>query len=419
MSALKDFFRFDSQNLFEKCEKFSAFTATMHPIVAYQYRTELQGALDHRITVTHPFEARNQELICFDSNSYLGLHMHPRVISVVEKTLRVTGYGTPSAQLLSGNNRWLRELEDTIAAFHGRSAAMVFPSGYAGAVGVVTGLLRECDAVAWDDLSHASLQDGCAWSSAGTKLRYPNMDLAALDTELQAAKGLGKLVVSDGVFSMHGSIADLPALKQISVKYGAKLLIDEAHSLGILGATGRGLEELHNAPGSIDILLGTFSKATGSVGGYVCASKEVIEYLRYYARPGVFTASLPAPTCAGISESIRLMDAEPAHRETLWANTRRLWQGLSDVGFQLAPMQTPIISLPVGEEGDLFACTRTLFESGVRCGCVTFPAVRKGEAALRITANARHTSDEIDHAIEAIFSAGKQHGFKSLKASLS
>jgi glycine C-acetyltransferase len=403
--SLLDFYESDSPDLFEKCRAFHAYLddARHRGIFQSQYRLTLTGPLDHRVHVVNPFTGREQELICFDSNSYLGLHLHPRVVAAVRLALDRVGYGTPSAQLLGGTNTYLRDLEEEVARLYGREDCAIFPSGYAANVGALTALLRPADFAARDRFSHASIHDGCRWSGA-LGGAYAHADMSDLDRLLarDASRSRGKLVASDGIFSMHGRVAPLRSLRECADRYGARLLIDEAHSLGILGQTGRGIEEHFGMPGSIDVLMGTFSKVTGAIGGYVCGSTALVEYLRFYARSCMFTASLPAPICAGITESLRVMNEEPEHRERLWQNARRMWAALRDAGFLVPPLESPILTAFMGSDRLLWTVSRELFDSGVKCGTVSYPAVPRGESILRITVNARHTNEEIDRSVAAL-----------------
>jgi len=412
MKTLADYYRTKSPDLPDKCHQFGALLDQLRAEGLYQplYRLELQGPLDHTIRVRDPRSGQERALICFDSNSYLGLHLHPRVLSATRRALDEAGYGTPSAQLLGGTNRWLRELEETVATFHGRASALIFPSGYAANVGILTGLLRSGDLFLADRLAHASLHDGCRWSGAhgGT---YAHRDPADLARQLsRAEKVRGRLVVTDGVFSMHGRLAQLRDLRRVTAAHGAYLLVDEAHSVGVLGETGRGLEEHFGMPGAIDILMGTFSKAPGSVGGYVCGDRELIDYLRFYARSCVFTAALPSATCAGITEAFRVMAEEPEHRERLWRAARRLWAGLRQVGFTLEPLESPILTIPVGDLALLLQVGRELFDGGLKVGTVGFPAVPRREGLLRLSVNARHRDEEIDRSIEVLARVAARHG---------
>lgn len=408
------FFRDRSPDLSARWHRFSEMLDGLRAAGRYQaqYRLELLGPIDHEILVRDPFTSRPKRMTCFDSNSYLGLHLHPRVVAAVRRTLDAAGYGTPSAQLLAGTNRWLRELEDVVAAFHGREAALVFPSGYAANVGILTGLVGSGDVVVRDRLSHASLHDGCRFSGAKSAV-YAHRDPASLERALarESASGGARLVVTDGVFSMHGRIAPLPALRQAADRHRALLYVDEAHATGILGATGRGTEEHFGLPGSVDVLMGTFSKAAGAAGGYVAGSREMIDYLRFHANAGLFTASLPAPVCAGVAEAFRVMSDEPALRERLWTNARRLAALLSAAGLAVVSTDSPILSVLAGRAETLLAAGRDLFDAGVKCGVVTYPAVPADESLLRLTANARHTDAEIDRTAAILAEVASRHGF--------
>lgn len=413
-ASIKDYIESDSPDLFDKCGRFHEAVTDRQKNGLYQtlYRVTLTTGLDHRVAVFNPLSRREEEFICFDSNSYLGLHQHPRVKSAVGIALQQVGYGTPSAQLLSGTNRYLRELEETISRFHGREDTLVFPSGYAANVGAITGLLRRHDFVTRDRYSHASIHDACRWSHPGSECVYPHLDFRSLEDQLTAAGKdsavRGKLVATDGVFSMHGKVVPLPELAEIVHRHGAKLLVDEAHATGILGPNGRGIEDHFAMPGSIDVLVGTFSKAPGTTGGYICGSRELICYLRFYANPAVFTASPPAALCAGVTEAFKIMEEEPDHREALWANVRYFAPALRDAGLVVAGGETPILTVFVGTDALLWLLGRELFMSGIKCGTVTYPAVPAGQAILRLAVNARHTREDLDKAVEAFTRVGKK-----------
>jgi glycine C-acetyltransferase len=409
-----DFLDTGSTDVLDKCREFQAFLNDLRRRHLYQvqYRVTLEGPLDHRIRVRNPFSGALQEMVCFDSNSYLGLHLHPRVLAAVRRALDVAGYGTPSAQLLGGTNRYLRELEDTVSEFLGREATLVFPSGYAANVGILTGLLRPDDCVARDRLCHASIHDGCLWSGArfGGVYRHASMpDLERLLAR-DAAACRGKLIVTDAVFSMHGRIAPLRRLREIADRHGARLMMDDAHGLGVLGETGRGIEEHFGMPGSVDVLMGTFSKAPGSVGGYVSGTRELVDYLRVFAHSSLFTASLPAATCAGISESFRVMEQEPEHRERLWRNTRRLARALREGGLEVAEPESPILAVFLGEDRLLWSASRDLFLAGFKCGNVSYPAVPRGEGLIRVSVSSRHTDEDLDGVAHALVRIGARYG---------
>jgi 7-keto-8-aminopelargonate synthetase-like enzyme len=406
--SLSEFARSQGPDPLEKCRRWHQYVDEVRATGVFDamYRIELQGPLDHRILARDASTGETRELVCFDSNSYLGLHLHPRVRAAAHRAIDEAGVGTPSAQVLGGHNRWLRTLEESVAAVLGREQCLVFPSGYQANVGILTGLLRSGDRVIVDRFSHASLHDGCAYSGA-TVLAYAHGDLESLDAQL-AAGGPGALIVADGLFSMHGDLCDLPGLRAVANRHGARLLIDDAHSVGILGATGGGIEEYYGMRGAVDVLMGTFSKAPGAVGGYVVGDAALIDYLRYLSHGALFTASLPVPTCAAVTEAFAVMQDEPELRERLWANTRHMWQGLVDVGLRVPPLSSPIITVQVGDEALLGPLAVTLFRAGVKVGMAQYPAVPRGQSILRITINARHTTEDLDETLEVLSRLGRE-----------
>jgi len=410
-----DFYFSESSDLFAKCRAFQEFVKDLQKKKIYQplYRLTLTSGLDHRIAAFNPLTRREEEFICLDSNSYLGLHRHPRVTETVKNVLSKTGYGTPSAQLLCGTNRYLRELEDTISQFHKREDTIVFPSGYSANIGVITALVRKSDLIVRDRFSHASIQDGCRWSGSRNSIMYPHRDVNKLDqllTEFGTKSGIkGKLIITDGVFSMHGGLAPLPKLVEIARKHGAKLMVDEAHSTGVIGPTGRGIEEHFELDGTIDVLMGTFSKAPGTAGGYITGSKDLIYYLRFYAHSSVFTASLPAATCAGVNEAFKIMQEEPQHRERLWQNVNFFAPNLAAMGF-IVSEPNPILTVFMGSNRLLWAFSRDLFSAGIKCGTVAYPAVPDGESILRLTMNARHTDNDLSRCLDILKKLGQKYG---------
>jgi 8-amino-7-oxononanoate synthase len=416
--SLSEFERSESADLFEKCGRFSAWLEDFRKLGALQtmYRVALEGPLDHRILVRDPVTHEKRELICFDSNSYLGLHLHPRVVAAIHRAVDEMGGGTPSAQLLGGTNRYLLELENEVAAFHEREATLVYPSGYQANVGILTGLLREDDLVVVDEYSHASIHDGARFTGCRTA-RYRHNDMADLDRVLArlGPEARGTLVVTDGLFSMHGDLAPLPELREISRQHGARLMVDEAHATGIIGEKGFGLEEYFGMRGAIDVLMGTFSKAPGAAGGYVCGERSVIDYLRFFSRPSIFTATLPAPTCAGLTEAFRVMRSEPEHTDRLWANAERMYSGLKALDLEIGDRPSPILTVGIGHERIQPLLAVELFRAGLKCGLARYPAVPRGHAILRLTMNARHTAAEIDRTLEVIADLAERYELPRLR----
>ncbi|MFZ5570954.1 MAG: aminotransferase class I/II-fold pyridoxal phosphate-dependent enzyme [Thermodesulfobacteriota bacterium] len=414
--SLTDFYRIDSPDVFEKCNRFYEMIKDLQKNKYYQglYRVTLTSGIGPRITVFNPSRRREEPMICYDSNSYLGLHRHPRVLAVVDRTLRVAGYGTPSSQLLSGTNKYLRTLEETVAAFHQREDCIIFPTGYAANIGAISALIRDRDLIVRDRFAHNSIRNGTLSARSPHVAVYPHQDYDSLEEILSSAGGnpeiIGKMIVTDAVFSMHGSVADLPRLAALSKKHNARLMLDEAHSIGVLGETGHGIEEHYGMTGAVDVLMGTLSKTPGSLGGYVAGCRELVTYLRHYAQSGMFTTSLPAAICAGVTEAFHVMEEEPEHRERLWNNIRRLTAAIHDAGLLVSPPRSSIITVSVGELGLLWLVSQELFQAGIKAGSVTYPAVARGESILRLSVTAQHTAEDIDYTAGTLKAIGRKYG---------
>jgi len=402
---LAEFVRSTDPDLLRKTTEFAAYVGTLREAGFYQrvYRVELLGPLDHRITVRDPFTGEPREMVCLDSNSYLGLHLHPKVRQAVHAAIDDVGIGTPSAQVLSGYNRYLAALEERLSALHRRESCLIFPSGYQANVGSMTGLLRPGDLVLLDGYCHASLQDGCRYSGAEvTRFHHSRLDEAEAILAARRDLAHSALIATDGVFSMHGDVADLPRLLALARRHRARLYVDDAHGLGVLGPQGRGIEEEFACEGAVDVLMGTFSKATGAAGGYVCGDRALTDYLRFFASGALFTASLPAPVCAGVEAALAVMADEPWHRERLWANTRWLSTALRDAGLCVPERVTPIVPVAVGAEDLLPPLAIGLYRAGIKVGLVQYPAVPHGHAALRLTVNARHDEADLARVVEVL-----------------
>ncbi len=419
--TLIDFYREDCSDLFAKCRTFHSYIQELNKDGTYRslYRLSLAGGLDHRILAVDPFSGKKVEMICYDSNSYLGLHLHPDVIAAVKKALNEVGFGTPSSPLLCGTNQYLRRLEETVVDFHKREDAMVFSSGYCANIGVISALLRSPDLVAADRFSHASIHDGARLSSSRQRLIYPHKDADGLDRLLtqKTKSGFdgGILIATDGVFSMHGTIAPLDKLRKIADKHQAILMVDDAHSTGVIGPGGFGTEDYYAMPGAADILVGTFSKAAGSAGGYVCGSRDVISYIRFFANSGLFTASLPAAACAGLAEAYRIMQKEPEHRLRLWRNINLLSALLRDAGLNLPERtESPILTIFMGSTARLRNFSRDLVFHRIKCGSVDYPAVPKGQSVIRLAVNSRHTREDIEQTADVFYKLAKKYKILNL-----
>jgi glycine C-acetyltransferase len=353
---------------------------------------------------------RGREMLMFASYSYLGLLGDPRLAAAAQAAAAEYGTGTHGVRLLAGTLKLHHDLETALAAFTHREAALTFSSGYATNLAAITTLVGRRDVVICDKLDHASLVDGCALSGAEL-MRFRHNDLADLERCLKrAASEATKLVVVDAVFSMDGDIAPLPGLVELCRAYDAWLMVDEAHSLGVLGANGRGIEEHFGLNGVIDVKMGTLSKAIPSVGGYLAGSAGLIQMFRHAARPFIFSAALPPPQVAAARAALDVMAAEPERVARVQANARYFRERLRALGFNTLHTETAIVPLICGSDERAYQMVRECQQRGVFALPVVSPAVPEGLARLRATVTAAHTRDEIDCALEVFAVAGRQVG---------
>lgn len=340
------------------------------------------------------------EALLFCSNDYLGLANHPRLKDAAKKAINEYGVGAGASRLVSGNMALHEALEERIRRFKGTAAALVFNSGYTANIGLITALSDRQTEIFSDRLNHASIIDACALSSAKVK-RYRSRDVDSLEGLLKKSTARRKLIVTDGVFSMDGTIAPVKEIAGLLDKYNATLIIDDAHATGVLGAHGKGtLEELGVAHPSI-IQMGTLGKALGSFGAFVAGSKALIELLMSKSRPFIFTTALPPAVCAASIEAINIVAEEPERRMRLKANYGYLRNGLEAEGFQTLG-STQIIPVIVGEADKAVKTSARLLERGVFIQAIRPPTVPDGSSRLRITTMATHTKEDLDLAIAAI-----------------
>ncbi|MFU8773842.1 MAG: aminotransferase class I/II-fold pyridoxal phosphate-dependent enzyme, partial [Anaerolineales bacterium] len=348
------------------------------------------------------------EMGMYASYSYLGLVGHPRINAAAIAAIERFGSGTHGVRTLAGSLTIHKELEETIAEFKGTEAAITYSSGYATNLSVISSLVGRGDYVISDKLNHASIVDGCLMSGAKF-LRFRHNDMEALEDRLkQVPNGAAKLVVSDAVFSMDGDIIDFPKTVELCRKYNAWLMIDEAHSLGVLGNTGRGIEEHFGMKDVIDIKMGTLSKTIPSVGGYIAGKFDLIDYLRHVSRAYIFSAALPPAQAAAANAAFKVILDEPWRIEKLTANTKQFIGGLQERGFDTMLTETAIVPVLCGSDEVAFTMTGTAHQSGIFVLPVVSPAVPPGLARLRATVTASHEPDEIDYAMNVIEEAGRQ-----------
>ena len=351
-----------------------------------------------------------REMGMFASYSYLGLIGHPRIKAAAKAAVDRYGTGTHGVRTLAGTLKLHTELEETIAEFKHAEAAITYTSGYATNLAVISTLMGRGDYVLSDKLNHASIVDGCLMSGAEFR-RFRHNEMDDLEHRLQQApNGVAKLVVADAIFSMDGDVIDFPRMVELCRKYNAWLMMDEAHSVGVLGKTGRGIEEHFGLWDSIDIKMGTLSKTIPSVGGYVAGKKELVQYLRHASRAYIFSAALPPAQAAAANEAFKVILDEPWRIEKVNANADQFIQGLKKRGFDTLLTTTAIVPVLCGSDERAFAITRECQHHDLFVLPVVSPAVPEGLARLRATVTAAHEPQEIEYAMDVMEKAGKEIG---------
>jgi len=355
-------------------------------------------------------EIYGRRVVMLGSNNYLGLTRHPRVIQAAQDAIAEHGTSLTGSRLLNGTTHLHETLEDRIAEFLGAEAAVVFTTGYQTNLGVISSLVNRRAVAVVDKSDHASIYDGCRLAE-GDMLRFRHNDAEHLDTILRRI-GAGKtvLVVIDGVFSMGGDIADLPGIAEVCRKHQARLLVDDAHALGVIGEGGRGTASHFGLKGAVDLTVGTFSKSFASVGGFVAGERAVLEWIKHFGRSMIFSASLPPASAAAALAALEVLMEEPERVSEAQRKGEMLRNGLSDMGFDTGDSQTPIIPVTIGDELATVTFWKDLLECGVYTNPVMFPAAAMGKALLRSSCMATHTDEQIEFALEQFQSMGRKHG---------
>lgn len=354
-------------------------------------------------------DGRIHDVIMLGSNSYLNLSTHPDVMKAAREALDKFGYGMGAVSNYAGITEIHKELEKRIADFYGTEDAIVFPSGYGANVGIVSALCGKNDIIISDAASHASLFDGCLLSGAELKV-YPHNDMKYLERILSRIpeNKTGRLIITDGVFSMDGDIAPLDKMVELAKKYKARILVDDAHGIGIVGPTGKGSAEYYNVMDKIDLHVAMLSKTPGGLGGFCAASREIVQYLRLYARTYFFSTALPASLAGGLNEVFKLMAQDKAGRCELIQKTDYLKKKLTESGFDIGHSQSAIVPVMIYSEPILFEMYEQLRNAGVYVNIVTYPAVRRKECRLRLCTMKDLTYEQIDKAVEIITELGKK-----------
>lgn len=415
-------------DLFDKCRKYTI-TEEAENLGFYPYFRILQTSQSNEVYV------RGKKMIMLGSNNYLGLTDDLRVKKAAIEAVEKYGSGCAGSRFLNGNLELHQELEKNIARFLHKEAALVFSTGFQTNLGIIQTLIGRRDVVVTDKLDHASIIDGCRLSFGKMeKFEHNNMD--DLEKALKRAEGAeGILIVVDGIFSMEGDIAKLPEIVDLAKKYKAKILIDDAHAIGVLGENGRGTGEHFHLEDSVDLIMGTFSKSLASLGGFVAGEEKVIRYIKHFARSLIFSASIPPANASAALKALEILQSEPWRRTKLWENTKKMKNGLTQLGYDTGDSETPIIPIIIKDNPEVMeklrrmpggeyltkldllpadiiglAMWRGLDEAGLFVNIIFPPAVPPGRTLLRTSYTATHTPEQLDFALNVFEKVGKDLG---------
>ncbi|MBM3332558.1 pyridoxal phosphate-dependent aminotransferase family protein [candidate division WOR-3 bacterium] len=391
-------------DIFDKCREFAKIVQQAKDNDYYPYFTPISSEPDRRVII------HGRELLMMGSNNYLGLTTHPQVKEAAIAAIRKYGSGCTGSRFGNGTLDIHVELEEKLAAFYNRAECVVFSTGYSANLGAISALVRRGDVAITDRLDHASIVDGCQMSY-GTVKRFVHNDMHSLEHVLTTAHAdAGKIIVVDGVFSVEGDLAPLDQMVPLAHKHGARLMVDEAHAVGVMGKNGRGTAEHFGVEDKVDLIMGTFSKTFASIGGYVVGDSEEMSFIRHQARTVLFSAAIPAAATATVIETLRLLQAEPERREHLWKNTRRMSSGLRAMGYNLGTSVTPIMPMHIGDDVRTMTFWRGLYDAGIFTNAFVPPGVPPGRSLIRTAVMATHTDADMDEALEKFEKVGRKCG---------
>jgi len=389
-------------SILDKCFSFTDARKAME-MGYYPYFREISSEQDTEVI------CNGKKMLMMGSNSYLGLTTHPKVKEAGIEAMKKYGSGCAGSRFLNGTLDIHLELERELARLVGKEAALAYPTGYQANVGCISAIIGKKDYIVTDKYDHASIIDGCRMSD-GIMLRYNHNDMASLERTLQKIEGHNALIAVDGIFSMEGDIANLPEISALAQKYSANLMVDEAHSLGVLGEMGAGAAAHFGLTDKTDFIMGTFSKSLASVGGFIAADEPLIHYLKHKSRALIFSASLPPASTASVLAAIKIMKEEPERIERLWENTHYMMNAFKTMGYNTGESCTPVIPLVVGDMMTAFHMWARLGEEGVFINPVIPPAVPPNGCLIRCSFMATHTIDQLDMALEKFHMIGKELG---------
>ncbi|MBT7067393.1 MAG: aminotransferase class I/II-fold pyridoxal phosphate-dependent enzyme [Verrucomicrobia bacterium] len=414
--TLADFADCDSPDLFAKAERFNSFLTDWKGKGTYGFHRLVTSACANTAMLRDRATHEDRDMVVLASNNYLGLSTRPEVVEAARAAIAKYGTGMCGSRFLSGTYDLIEELESRLARFENKEAALVFTTGYQANVGTISALLRSKDVAYIDKLCHASIVDGCRLAGCATR-SFRHNDLQSLERLLEKTKGKyrGSMIIVDGVFSMDGDMAPLPGIVDLAERYGARVLVDEAHSTGVLGDHGGGAVEHFGVRDRVDIILGTFSKTFASTGGFIAGRRDVIEYVRQYARSYIFTASPTPANSAAVLAGLTIIENEPQLRVKLWENIHYFHGQLKALGFRVFPdpPESAIMTVIVGPDITVRQMGTDLFNEGIFANIVFYPAVPPNKGTLRISLSANHTHKDLDRALYVLGSIGERYGLLS------
>lgn len=396
-------------DLFEKCFNFHD-ADNVKAMGIYPYFHPLQSAPGDEVVID------GKHCIMAGSNNYLGLVNHPKVKEAAAEAARKFGSGCTGSRFLNGTLDLHLELEARLAKFVKKEAAQVFSTGFQTNLGAISSLVGKSDGIFIDRQDHASIVDGCRLSF-GKLYKFAHNDMddferVATNVRNMNSRG-GLMVVVDGVFSMEGDIVNLPRLVEVAQRFGIRVLVDDAHGIGVMGETGAGTAEHFGLNDQVDLIMGTFSKSFASLGGFVAGDAKVVDYIKHTARSLIFSASIPPANAAAVLAALDIIESEPERRQHLWKNARRMKMEFDRLGFNTGQSATPIVPIVIGADLDAFAFWKDLFDNGVFTNPVISPAVPPGQAMIRTSYTATHTDEQLDRVVEVIAKVGRAKGLIS------
>jgi 8-amino-7-oxononanoate synthase len=399
--------RSKSISLFKKCVNFTK-AKEVQQSGNYPYFREISSAPDNEVVV------EGKKVIMIGSNNYLGLTNHPKVIERIHQAVDKYGSGCTGSRFLNGTLDIHVELEEKLAEFMGTEAALVFSTGFQTNLGTISTIVGKDEYIFTDRADHASIVDGCRLSF-GKTVKYQHNDMDDLERVIDKFPlNASKLIVTDGVFSMEGDIVKLPRLVEIAEKYNAGIMIDDAHSIGVLGDNGRGTASHFHLEDKVDLVMGTFSKSFASIGGYIAGNDDIIHFIKHFSRALIFSASPPPAAVAAVLATLEIIQEEPERQRRLWEITNRMHKEFRGMGFDLGTSETPIIPIYVRddnmEEMKTFQFWRMLTDEGLFTNPVIPPAVAPNQSLIRTSYTATHTDEQLDRVLEVFYRAGKKFG---------